>query len=80
MMERKPAALAPSERIRRLAWEKEHTGDADFFDAFKAEHGSMIPDSVGRPRTPERDVELAAMVAAWEEHARSLPPCPDAVR
>lgn len=80
MMERKPAALAPSERIRRLAWEKEHAGDADFFDAFKAEHGGMIPDSVGRPRMLEREAELAAMVAAWDEHARSLLLCPDAIR
>ena len=78
-MKRTPAAIAPSERIHRLTWEKEHANDIDFFEEFEAKYGDMLPKFVGEPPTPEREAELDAMIAAWDKHIRSLPPCPDAI-
>lgn len=79
-MERKQVVLAPSECTHRLAWEEEHANDVDFFEEFEAKYGDMIPKFSGESRTPEREAELTVMIAAWDKHMRSLPPCPDAAR
>lgn len=80
MTDREPAAIAPSEEKHRLAWEKEHADDVDFFEEFETKYSHIIPKFVGEPRTPERKTELDAMIAAWDKHIQSRPPCPDAIR